>query len=237
MHLPRKQRTPVTPLGFLIRNQVWAVGATQTGAFPFMEHSDSLCLERAGDIRQHPNPPISLLYVNGPGAISMQRAGDKHYHPSCARCSRCNQMFTEGEEMYLQGSTVWHPDCKQSTKTEEKLRPPNTRHSPSDFFYPKSLIRRTGRSPSLQVSCEAGAGVPSTDATIVRVSENRLKPWPVERLSDLPQPTFVRTKPTRGCRQRRIAVRSRLGSTAPLPWACQTRTQEEKGFGLNFSLE
>ncbi|XP_032137629.1 actin-binding LIM protein 1 isoform X28 [Sapajus apella] len=77
-------------------------------------------------------------------------AGDKHYHPSCARCSRCNQMFTEGEEMYLQGSTVWHPDCKQSTKTEEKLRPPNIRRSPSDFFYPKSLIRRTGRSPSLQ---------------------------------------------------------------------------------------
>ncbi|PNI81653.1 LOW QUALITY PROTEIN: ABLIM1 isoform 3 [Pan troglodytes] len=77
-------------------------------------------------------------------------AGDKHYHPSCARCSRCNQMFTEGEEMYLQGSTVWHPDCKQSTKTEEKLRLPNIRHSSSDFFYPKSLIRRTGRSPSLQ---------------------------------------------------------------------------------------
>ncbi|KAI5946095.1 Actin-binding LIM protein 1 [Manis javanica] len=77
-------------------------------------------------------------------------AGDKHYHPSCARCSRCNQMFTEGEEMYLQGSTVWHPDCKQSTKTEEKLRPPNIRHSSSDFFYPKSLIRRTGRSPFLQ---------------------------------------------------------------------------------------
>ncbi|CAO2585929.1 Actin-binding LIM protein 1 [Lemmus lemmus] len=77
-------------------------------------------------------------------------AGDKHYHPSCARCSRCNQMFTEGEEMYLQGSTVWHPDCKQSAKTEEKLRPPNIQRSSSDFFYPKSLIRRTGRSPALQ---------------------------------------------------------------------------------------
>ncbi|KAF6316796.1 actin binding LIM protein 1 [Rhinolophus ferrumequinum] len=60
-------------------------------------------------------------------------------------------MFTEGEEMYLQGSTVWHPDCKQSTKTEEKLRLPNIqRSSKSDFFYPKSLIRRTGRSPSLK---------------------------------------------------------------------------------------
>uniref|UniRef100_A0A4W5N815 Actin binding LIM protein 1 n=1 Tax=Hucho hucho TaxID=62062 RepID=A0A4W5N815_9TELE len=34
-------------------------------------------------------------------------AGDKHYHPSCAQCSRCNQMFTEGEEMYLQGKGCW----------------------------------------------------------------------------------------------------------------------------------
>ncbi|XP_076831150.1 actin-binding LIM protein 1a [Brachyhypopomus gauderio] len=49
-------------------------------------------------------------------------AGDKHYHPSCARCSRCNQMFTEGEEMYLQGSTVWHPGCKRSTRAEERQR-------------------------------------------------------------------------------------------------------------------
>ncbi|XP_078202710.1 actin-binding LIM protein 1 isoform X36 [Callithrix jacchus] len=66
-------------------------------------------------------------------------AGDKHYHPSCARCSRCNQMFTEGEEMYLQGSTVWHPDCKQSTKIEEKLRPTRT-SSESIYSRPGSSI-------------------------------------------------------------------------------------------------
>ncbi|XP_010713091.1 actin-binding LIM protein 1 isoform X4 [Meleagris gallopavo] len=53
-------------------------------------------------------------------------------------------MFTEGEEMYLQGSTVWHPDCKQSTKTEDKLR-----HSSSEFFYPKSLVLRRPRSAEL----------------------------------------------------------------------------------------
>ncbi|XP_018426263.1 PREDICTED: actin-binding LIM protein 1 [Nanorana parkeri] len=41
-------------------------------------------------------------------------------------------MFTEGEEMYLQGSTVWHPDCKQSTKAEEKLRP--TRSSSESVY-------------------------------------------------------------------------------------------------------
>ncbi|XP_041426232.1 uncharacterized protein LOC100158300 isoform X11 [Xenopus laevis] len=62
-------------------------------------------------------------------------AGDKHYHPSCARCSRCNQMFTEGEEMFLQGSTVWHPYCKETTKAEEKLRP--TRSS-SESVYSRS---------------------------------------------------------------------------------------------------
>uniref|UniRef100_A0A669DFP9 Actin binding LIM protein 1a n=1 Tax=Oreochromis niloticus TaxID=8128 RepID=A0A669DFP9_ORENI len=38
-------------------------------------------------------------------------AGDKHYHPSCARCSRCNQMFTEGEEMYLQGERIYMCCC------------------------------------------------------------------------------------------------------------------------------
>ncbi|XP_035261580.1 actin-binding LIM protein 1 isoform X21 [Anguilla anguilla] len=58
-------------------------------------------------------------YITG----KVLEAGDKHYHPSCARCSRCNQMFTEGEEMYLQGSTVWHPDCKDNTRAEERHRP------------------------------------------------------------------------------------------------------------------
>ncbi|XP_065750100.1 actin-binding LIM protein 1 isoform X11 [Phocoena phocoena] len=48
-------------------------------------------------------------------------------------------MFTEGEEMYLQGSTVWHPDCKQSTKTEEKLRPTRT-SSESIYSRPGSSI-------------------------------------------------------------------------------------------------
>ncbi|XP_029977529.1 actin-binding LIM protein 1-like isoform X3 [Sphaeramia orbicularis] len=50
-------------------------------------------------------------------------AGDKHYHPSCARCSRCDRMFTEGEEMYLQGSTVWHPHCRDNSRTEDSYQP------------------------------------------------------------------------------------------------------------------
>uniref|UniRef100_A0A286XDH7 Actin-binding LIM protein 2 n=1 Tax=Cavia porcellus TaxID=10141 RepID=A0A286XDH7_CAVPO len=49
-------------------------------------------------------------------------AGDKHYHPSCALCVRCGQMFAEGEEMYLQGSTIWHPACRQAARTEDKSK-------------------------------------------------------------------------------------------------------------------
>lgn len=49
-----------------------------------------------------------LYYALMKKSFSFSQAGDKHYHPSCARCSRCNQMFTEGEEMYLQGEQKFH---------------------------------------------------------------------------------------------------------------------------------
>uniref|UniRef100_A0A096MHB9 Actin binding LIM protein family, member 2 n=1 Tax=Poecilia formosa TaxID=48698 RepID=A0A096MHB9_POEFO len=53
---------------------------------------------------------------------SAVQAGEKHYHPTCARCARCEQMFGEGEEMYLQGSSIWHPPCRQAAKQEEKSK-------------------------------------------------------------------------------------------------------------------
>ncbi|XP_040291123.1 actin-binding LIM protein 1 isoform X20 [Bufo bufo] len=82
-------------------------------------------------------------------------AGDKHYHPSCARCSRCHQMFTEGEEMYLQGSTVWHPDCKQTTKAEEKMRR-------LSFFFPGSIKRKPTRSSAESVYSRTGSSIPGS---------------------------------------------------------------------------
>ncbi|XP_072562344.1 actin-binding LIM protein 3-like isoform X3 [Paramormyrops kingsleyae] len=57
-------------------------------------------------------------YISG----RVLEAGGKHYHPSCARCARCQMMFTEGEEMYLRGSEVWHPLCKQAANAEKKLK-------------------------------------------------------------------------------------------------------------------
>ncbi|XP_030578420.1 actin-binding LIM protein 2 isoform X12 [Archocentrus centrarchus] len=57
-------------------------------------------------------------YITG----KVLEAGEKHYHPTCARCIRCEQMFAEGEEMYLQGSSIWHPPCRQAAKQEEKSK-------------------------------------------------------------------------------------------------------------------
>ncbi|CAL1599275.1 unnamed protein product [Knipowitschia caucasica] len=50
-------------------------------------------------------------------------AGDKHYHPSCARCCRCHKIFTEGDEMYLQGTSIWHPDCRRGSRSEDSSMP------------------------------------------------------------------------------------------------------------------
>lgn len=52
-------------------------------------------------------------------------------------------------------------------------QPPNIHRSPSDFFYPKSLIRRTGRSPSLQVGAVLGPRLGAAvlaQASVVHVS-------------------------------------------------------------------
>uniref|UniRef100_A0A8C8DL14 Actin binding LIM protein 1 n=1 Tax=Oryzias sinensis TaxID=183150 RepID=A0A8C8DL14_9TELE len=60
-------------------------------------------------------------------------AGDRNFHPSCARCSRCGDVFTEGEEMFLLGSTIWHPHCKDGCRND-----PNRSSSESSCSRPGS---------------------------------------------------------------------------------------------------
>ncbi|XP_072784075.1 actin-binding LIM protein 2 isoform X8 [Taeniopygia guttata] len=79
-------------------------------------------------------------------------AGEKHYHPTCARCVRCNQMFAEGEEMYLQGISIWHPLCRQAAKAEEKNKETRT-SSESIISVPASS---TSGSPSRVIYAKLG---------------------------------------------------------------------------------
>ncbi|EDM00053.1 rCG35876 [Rattus norvegicus] len=80
------------------------------------------------------------------------RAGEKHYHPSCALCVRCGQMFSEGEEMYLQGSSIWHPACRQAARTEDKSKETRT-SSESIVSVPASS---TSGSPSRVIYAKLG---------------------------------------------------------------------------------
>ncbi|XP_041122625.1 actin-binding LIM protein 3-like isoform X4 [Polyodon spathula] len=78
-------------------------------------------------------------YISG----RVLEAGGKHYHPTCARCARCNMMFAEGEEMYLTGSAVWHPQCKQAARAERKLK--HRRTSETSISPPGSSIGSPNR--------------------------------------------------------------------------------------------
>ncbi|XP_056224590.1 actin-binding LIM protein 2 isoform X8 [Seriola aureovittata] len=93
-------------------------------------------------------------YITG----KVLEAGEKHYHPTCARCARCEQMFAEGEEMYLQGSSIWHPPCRQAAKQEEKSKK-QVRIQLSDV--PEQQVTRTSSESITSVPASSASGSPS----------------------------------------------------------------------------
>ncbi|XP_054624047.1 actin-binding LIM protein 1-like isoform X6 [Dunckerocampus dactyliophorus] len=98
-------------------------------------------------------------------------AGDKRYHPECARCSRCDKTFTEGEEMYLQGSTVWHPDCRESSRNNDSYRVRRAKTPCLDFFYPPSELKST--LSSSESSCSRpGSCTPGTPGRTISSPAN-----------------------------------------------------------------
>ncbi|XP_049591967.1 actin-binding LIM protein 3 isoform X6 [Syngnathus scovelli] len=102
-------------------------------------------------------------YISG----RVLEAGGKHYHPTCARCARCNMMFTEGEEMYLTGCEVWHPLCKQAARAERRLR--HRRLSETSISPPGSSIGSPNR-----VICSLGTLSPySQDYNCLDMKQRR----------------------------------------------------------------
>ncbi|XP_068831521.1 actin-binding LIM protein 2 [Capricornis sumatraensis] len=61
-------------------------------------------------------------------------------------------MFAEGEEMYLQGSSIWHPACRQAARTEDKNKETRT-SSESIISVPASS---TSGSPSRVIYAKLG---------------------------------------------------------------------------------
>nr|CAD7458682.1 unnamed protein product [Timema tahoe] len=55
---------------------------------------------------------VKCAYCNRYISGKVLQAGDNHhFHPTCARCTKCGDPFGDGEEMYLQGTAIWHPRC------------------------------------------------------------------------------------------------------------------------------
>ncbi|XP_019635586.1 PREDICTED: actin-binding LIM protein 1-like isoform X10 [Branchiostoma belcheri] len=86
-----------------------------------------------------------LTYITG----KVLQAGEKHYHPHCAKCAKCGLMFGEGEEMYLQDNQIWHPDCSKAAhangiKDQNSPTPKNRMYMGSYLNKPHGMQRASG---------------------------------------------------------------------------------------------
>uniref|UniRef100_A0A8C2HDD8 Actin binding LIM protein 1a n=1 Tax=Cyprinus carpio TaxID=7962 RepID=A0A8C2HDD8_CYPCA len=162
-------------------------------------------------------------------------AGNKHYHPSCARCSRCNQMFTEGEEMYLQGSTVWHPSCKHSPRGEERQRvwsfPCHSVFTCMFLFIAyvvPMLVQQPTRSSSESICSRPGSSIPSSPGhTIYAKVDNEILDYrdlaaipKVKAIYDIERPDLINYEPLYTTSLDESEERESVGETrSPTPTA------------------
>ncbi|XP_031730142.1 actin-binding LIM protein 2-like isoform X2 [Anarrhichthys ocellatus] len=77
-------------------------------------------------------------------------------------------MFAEGEEMYLQGSSIWHPPCRQAAKQEEKSK---VRIQLNDI--PEQQVTRTSSESITSVPASSASGSPSR-VIYAKLGEERL---------------------------------------------------------------
>ncbi|XP_058262856.1 actin-binding LIM protein 2 isoform X1 [Hemibagrus wyckioides] len=96
-------------------------------------------------------------YITG----KVLEAGDKQYHPTCARCVRCEMMFGEGEEMYLQGSSIWHPSCRQAARMEEKSKKQVRIQLNDRILNVPEQVTRTSSESITSVPASSASGSPS----------------------------------------------------------------------------
>lgn len=62
---------------------------------------------------------VKCAYCNRFISGKVLQAGENHhFHPTCARCTKCGDPFGDGEEMYLQGGAIWHPRCGPGPSAE-----------------------------------------------------------------------------------------------------------------------
>ncbi|XP_016367813.1 actin-binding LIM protein 1-like [Sinocyclocheilus rhinocerous] len=86
---------------------------------------------------------LSGEYISKDGSPYCEKDYQIHFGVQCEACHR----FITGKVLEV-SSTVWHPDCKNNSRVEEKYRAawqhPKGKPSPFDIFYPQSQIQSRG---------------------------------------------------------------------------------------------
>ncbi|RWS12503.1 actin-binding LIM protein 2-like protein, partial [Dinothrombium tinctorium] len=79
----------------------------------------------------------------------LQAGENHHFHPTCARCTKCGDPFGDGEEMYMQSGAIWHPRCGPgpNARLEDGIDAVDSQFYPSAYHSP-SLSSSRSRSPS-----------------------------------------------------------------------------------------
>ncbi|XP_030841671.1 actin-binding LIM protein 1 isoform X9 [Strongylocentrotus purpuratus] len=98
-------------------------------------------------------------------------AGDHKYHPTCAKCGRCGNHFNEGEDMFVQGTEIWHPDCRKGRALG--FFPSRIRENAILFDYNRGKSQSTPASPVL---ARGHFHTPSFLSSPSRRSSNSLSP-------------------------------------------------------------
>ncbi|XP_026108347.1 actin-binding LIM protein 1-like isoform X4 [Carassius auratus] len=140
----------------------------------------------------------SVKHVSSSSLGRSWRLGTSTTTPAVPACSRCNQMFTEGEEMYLQGSTVWHPGCKHSPRGEERQR-----LLPASLALLSKTERQPTRSSSESICSRPGSSIPSSPGhTIYAKVDNEILDYrdlaaipKVKAIYDIERPDLINYEP------------------------------------------
>ncbi|KAL4711571.1 hypothetical protein ACJJTC_003588 [Scirpophaga incertulas] len=163
----------------------------------------------------------------------LQAGENHHFHPTCARCTKCGDPFGDGEEMFLQGAAIWHPRCgpaPHETDLQFSL-PSRTTSANGSYCSPYSSLSRKqygyrAVSPGLALreygtGTGTGTGTPGTGASgahrITTYSYLAAEPAPLRRPltpADRPpaSPHFHRPHSAAGASSR---ASSRTGSRPP----------------------
>ncbi|XP_065649509.1 actin-binding LIM protein 1 isoform X3 [Hydra vulgaris] len=121
-------------------------------------------------------------YITG----KVLQAGEKHYHPHCARCAKCTQMFGEGEEMYLQGSDIWHPHCSEEYQRENTPKEQRKEHEYKNGNNLSELVIRDNSSKNRSSQNSNATNTQSFDLTTSNIKTSGFRSVKPPFMQELP---------------------------------------------------